>query len=50
MKEFILKCFIMTCCIYFLFNNFFPRYEVVDASWRMDKITGKKEWLNSEHH
>ena len=48
MKEFIIKCFIVTFCFYFLFSNCFPRYESIEKDYRFDKVTGKQEcktWL-----
>jgi len=48
MKEFIIKCIVVTVCIYFVFNTCIPRYESIDKDYRFDRITGKQEvktWL-----
>lgn len=41
MKDFIIKCCVVTLCVTWLLYLFFPRYEFTDATHVANRITGK---------
>jgi len=47
MKFFIIKVLTVTICIYFLLNNFLPKYVFIDENHRCNRVTGKVEYRSS---
>lgn len=43
MKEFTIKCLVVTFCVSFLMIFFYPRYQGIDKDHRIDTITGTVE-------
>lgn len=43
MKEFIGKCIVVTYCVATLLYFFYPRYETINETHCLNKITGKKQ-------
>lgn len=54
MKDFIIKCVVVTLCACFFMHYFYPRTVYIDTDHRYDRFTGKAEyragycgsWLN----
>ena len=41
--NFAVKCFIVTWCISYLLNAYYPSYEFLDATHRVNTVNGKSE-------
>lgn len=44
---FAIKCVIVTLCIGNLLSNYMPKYEFLDSSHRVNKVTGESEYYSN---
>lgn len=46
LKDFIIKCVVITLCVWLILYLFYPRYEFFDDTHRANKITGRVEYYS----
>lgn len=44
---FAIKCVVITLCIGNLLSNYMPKYDFIDNSHRVNKVTGKSEYYSN---
>jgi len=47
LDDFIIRCVVVTLCIWFLLYNFYPQYEFIDSTHRVNKVSGKSEYYST---
>jgi hypothetical protein len=52
--NFFTRCLFMTICmtigLSYLLGTYYPRYEFIDATHRVNKVTGKSEYYSSNSY
>lgn len=50
LDNFFTRCAFVTICVMMILSSYYPRYEFLDATHRVDTITGKSEFYSNHSY